>query len=79
MVKVNFMSACHDKHEDGANVVDPQGERPQMKKLMSLMIGMSLVIGAASFAFADDAKGKDSKKSDEKKKKKKKSEDKPKS
>jgi len=51
-----------------------------MKKLMSLMIGMSLVVGAASYAFADDAKGKDGKKSDDtKKKKKKKSEDKPKS
>jgi hypothetical protein len=25
-----------------------------MKKLMSLMLGMSLVVGAASFAFAQD-------------------------
>jgi hypothetical protein len=45
------------------------------------MIGMSLVVGAATFAFADDAKGKDTKsKSDSKKKKKKSSDDsKPKS
>ena len=52
-----------------------------MKKIMSLMIGMSLVIGAASYAFADDAKGKDNKKTDDtkKKKKKKSSDDKPKS
>ncbi|GEM_PF-2754149 len=43
-----------------------------MKKLMSLMIGMSLVLGAATFAFADDAKSDSkSKKSDSKKKKKK--------
>ena len=48
-----------------------------MKKLMSLMIGMSLVIGAASFAFADEAK-KEAKK-EEKKKSKKKKEEKPKS
>lgn len=26
----------------------------KMKKLMSLMLGMSLVVGAASFAFAQD-------------------------
>lgn len=41
-----------------------------MKKLMSLMIGMSLVLGAATFAFGDDAKDKAPKKSDKKKKKK---------
>jgi len=27
-----------------------------MKKIMSLMLGMSLVLGAASFAFAQDTK-----------------------
>ncbi|MBZ5601987.1 MAG: hypothetical protein LAO79_06750 [Acidobacteriia bacterium] len=42
-----------------------------MKKIMSLMIGMSLVLGAATFAFADDAKDKAPKKSDKKGKKKK--------
>jgi hypothetical protein len=42
-----------------------------MKKLIGLMIGMSLVVGAASFAFADDTKDKTPKKSDSKKKKKK--------
>jgi hypothetical protein len=35
-----------------------------MKKIMSLMLGMSLVLGAASFAYAQD------KKTDEKTKKK---------
>jgi len=35
------------------------------------MIGMSLVLGAASFAFADDTKDKAPKKTDTKKKKKK--------
>lgn len=51
-----------------------------MKKLVSMMIGLSLVIGAASYAFADDApsKGKE-KKSDSKKKKKKGGDEKPKS
>jgi hypothetical protein len=38
-----------------------------MKKIMSLMLGMSLVLGAASFAFAQDT-GKDSSKSTKKKK-----------
>lgn len=42
-----------------------------MKKIMSLMIGMSLVLGAATYAFADDAPGKD-KKTEKKKGKKKK-------
>ena len=42
-----------------------------MKKLMSLMIGMSLVLGAASFAFAKDDSKDAPKKSDSKKKKKK--------
>jgi hypothetical protein len=43
-----------------------------MKKIMSLMIGMSLVLGAATFAFGDDAsKDKTTKKSDKKKKGKK--------
>ncbi len=43
----------------------------QMKKIMSLMIGLSLVVGAASYAFADDA-GKDKSKTEDKGKKKKK-------
>jgi hypothetical protein len=38
-----------------------------MKKIMSLMLGMSLVLGAASFAFADD---KDTTKKDSMSKKK---------
>jgi uncharacterized protein YxeA len=42
-----------------------------MKKIMSLMIGLSLVVGAASYAFADDA-GKDKSKTEDKGKKKKK-------
>jgi len=41
-----------------------------MKKLMSLMLGMSLVLGAASYAFAQE-KGDKSKAKDKKKKSKK--------
>jgi uncharacterized protein YxeA len=40
-----------------------------MKKIMSLMLGMSLVLGAASFAFAQD-KTDTTKKTTKKKKKK---------
>jgi len=39
-----------------------------MKKIMSLMLGMSLVLGAATFAFAQDSK--DTTKSTAKKKSK---------
>jgi hypothetical protein len=46
-----------------------------MRKIMSLMLGLSLVTGAASYLFAQD-KGDDTKK-DEKKKKKKKGGDAP--
>jgi hypothetical protein len=31
-----------------------------MKKIMGLMLGLSLAVGAFSFAFAQDDKGKDS-------------------
>lgn len=41
-----------------------------MKKIMSLMLGMSLVLGAATFAFAQDTK--DTMKSTKKKSKSKK-------
>jgi hypothetical protein len=66
------MSACDDVFRRRREVVDtPQGEI-SMKKIMSLMIGMSLVLGAATFAFGDDAsKDKTTKKSDKKKKGKK--------
>jgi hypothetical protein len=46
-----------------------------MKKIMSLMLGMSLVLGAASFAFAQD-KSDDKSKTTKKKGGKKKSTDK---
>ena len=42
-----------------------------MKKIMSVMLGLSLVLGAASVAFAQD-KGGDTKKTEKKKGKKKK-------
>jgi len=42
---------------------------PQMKKIMSIMLGLSLVAGAASFAFAQDKS--DTTKTTKKKKKKK--------
>jgi len=44
-----------------------------MKKLLSAMIGLSLLIGAASLSFADDKK-KDEHKTDKKDEKKKKKE-----
>ena len=46
-----------------------------MRKIMSLMLGLSLITGAASYLFAQD-KGDDTKK-DEKKKKKKKGDEPP--
>jgi len=75
------MSDCNDSHDRRRKSSTYHKEKhSQMKKLMSLMIGLSLVVGAASFAFADDTKGKDKSKTEDKKKKKKKSGDeKPKS
>jgi hypothetical protein len=43
-----------------------------MKKFMSIMLGLSLVLGAATLAFAADDKKDDTKKTDKKKTKKKK-------
>jgi|HubBroStandDraft_4_1064222.scaffolds.fasta_scaffold1433555_1 hypothetical protein len=55
------MSGCNDNLEDGTEVVDtPQGEIIKMKKIMSLMLGLSLVLGTVSL-FADDAKTTDTK------------------
>ena len=45
-----------------------------MKKIMSMMLGLSLILGSVSFAFAQD-KADDSKKETKKKMKKKKKED----
>jgi hypothetical protein len=45
-----------------------------MKRIMSVMLGLSLVLGAASFVFAQDAT-KDAPKKEKKAKKKKKSAD----
>jgi uncharacterized protein YxeA len=45
-----------------------------MKKIMSIMLGMSLVLGAASFAFAQDKPADDKSKAKDKKAKKKKGE-----
>ncbi len=47
-----------------------------MKKIMSLMLGMSLVLGAASFAFAQDKPADDKSKAKDKKSSKKKKADK---
>ncbi len=41
-----------------------------MKKFMSMMLGLSLVIGSATFAFAADDKKDDTKKTEKKKGKK---------
>jgi hypothetical protein len=46
-----------------------------MKKLMSMLLGLSLVIGAGSLVFAQDKDGKDAPKDGKKKGKKKKEDD----
>ena len=57
-----------------ASVVDTQqGEITSMRKFMSLMLGLSLIMGTASFVFAQEPEKKEEKK---KKGKKKKEEDK---
>jgi hypothetical protein len=61
--------------DGGKSSTDIQGEKTQMKKIMSLMLGMSLVLGAASYAFAQD-KTDDKSKTAKKKKGGKKSTDK---
>ena len=51
--------------EDGTNVVDkPQGELNTMKKIMSALLGLSLVLGTASLSFGqqDTTKSKKGKK-----------------
>jgi hypothetical protein len=50
---------------DGAEVRRHHKEKITMKKIMSLMLGMSLVIGAASVAFAQGT-GTDTKKTTKK-------------
>jgi hypothetical protein len=47
------MSRCNHV-TDGETSSTEQGDYPKMKKIMSLMLGMSLVLGAASVAFAQD-------------------------
>ena len=52
---MTFMCGCDHVLEDGVkSSTYIQGEKTQMKKLMSLMLGMSLVLGAASYAFGQD-------------------------
>ena len=43
-------------------VTHNQGEIPHMKKIMSLMLGLSLIVGAASVAFAQEKGGTDTEK-----------------
>jgi hypothetical protein len=40
--------------QDGLESSKNQGEKTPMKKIMTTMLGLSLVLGAASFAFAQD-------------------------
>jgi hypothetical protein len=61
------MSRC-DHVTDGGKSSTPQGEFSKMKKIMSLMLGMSLVLGAASLAFGQDKTADDKSKSSSKKK-----------
>jgi len=49
-----------------------------MKKLLSVIIGLSMVLGATALTFAQEKKGEEKKEEGKKKKKKKKSEDAPK-
>ena len=49
------MSGCDYVLEDGGkSSTDTNRRETLMKKIMSLMLGMSLVLGAASFAFGQD-------------------------
>ena len=68
------MSCCHDVSGDGFQVVDLNKENtPSMKKILSTMLGLSLVLGAATLTFAaDDKEGKDKAKAKDSKDKKKK-------
>jgi hypothetical protein len=60
------MSGCDDLEDGVKSSTDTRRENIKMKKIMSLMLGMSLVLGAATVAFAQDKDDK-SKKSDKKK------------
>jgi len=48
--------------EDGCESSTPQGERTSMKKLMSLMLGLSLIMGVTSVAFGQEPEKKEKKK-----------------
>jgi hypothetical protein len=70
------MSGCDYEFDGVKSSTDHKERKHQMKKIMSLMLGMSLVLGAASYAFAQDKTDDKSKKSDKKKGKGKKGSDK---
>jgi hypothetical protein len=50
------MWACDDGSVDDYIVNQSQGEPPNMKKFLSMMLGLSLVLGAASMAFGEETK-----------------------
>jgi hypothetical protein len=58
---------------DDTDRLNFKGEHPQMKKLMTLMLGMALAFGTVATTFAQDKKD-DTKKDAKKKKGKKKTE-----
>ena len=58
-----------DHTRDGTQVVDNFKENYSMRKLMSLMLGLSLLTGVATVAFGQDDKKDDSGKKKKKKKK----------
>ena len=67
------MSGCDHSAGRRLRVVDIyQGENNTMKKIMSVLLGLSLVLGAASIAFAQDKPTDDKAKAKDKKGKKKK-------
>lgn len=63
------MCDCDDNCHDGRRVVQTyQGELPPMKKLMSVMLGLSLLLGVATVSFAQtDTDKKEGKKKGKKK------------
>jgi hypothetical protein len=69
------MWGCNDDTDGGEVAEQPRRFNP-MKKIMSLMLGLSLILGTASFAFGQDTT-KDAPKKEGKKKGKKKKEDAP--
>ena len=63
------MSSCDHQTRRTRQSSENLKENSQMKKFMTLMLGLSLALGAVSVSFADDAPKKEGKKKGGKKKK----------